>query len=117
MAPVRWNRFPSRARVGNGRLPEDIALTVHPHPTLSETLDECLLLYGHDAHVHQEKSGRVKIVLAVVLILRPRQQPEKNRGRAANEEDLIQLRALGGVVADVTEIPSRNRPRNLPSPL
>jgi dihydrolipoamide dehydrogenase len=41
----------SDAGDGNGRDGEDIALTVHAHPTLSETLMECAeAFYGHATH-------------------------------------------------------------------
>jgi hypothetical protein len=40
----------------NGRDREDIALTVHPHPTLSETLMECAeAFYGHATHTFTRK--------------------------------------------------------------
>ena len=39
-----------------GATAEDIALTVHPHPTLSETLMECAeAFYGHATHVVSKK--------------------------------------------------------------
>jgi dihydrolipoamide dehydrogenase len=42
-----------------GATAEDIALTVHPHPTLSETLMECAeVFYGHATHtVAKKRSG------------------------------------------------------------
>jgi dihydrolipoamide dehydrogenase len=39
-----------------GATAEDIALTVHPHPTLSETLMECAeAFYGHATHTIAKK--------------------------------------------------------------
>jgi dihydrolipoamide dehydrogenase len=39
-----------------GATAEDIALTVHPHPTLSETLMECAeAFYGHATHTMSKK--------------------------------------------------------------
>jgi dihydrolipoamide dehydrogenase len=39
-----------------GATAEDIALTVHPHPTLSETLMECAeVFYGHATHTISKK--------------------------------------------------------------
>ena len=39
-----------------GATAEDIALTVHPHPTLSETLMECAeSFYGHATHAIAKK--------------------------------------------------------------
>ena len=39
-----------------GATAEDIALTVHPHPTLSETLMECAeVFYGHATHTFTKK--------------------------------------------------------------
>ena len=39
-----------------GATAEDIALTVHPHPTLSETLMECAdAFYGHATHTISKK--------------------------------------------------------------
>lgn len=39
-----------------GATAEDLALTVHPHPTLSETLMECAdVFYGHATHVLPKK--------------------------------------------------------------
>ena len=41
-----------------GATAEDIALTVHPHPTLSETLMECAeAFYGHATHTIAKKRG------------------------------------------------------------
>src|ERR1039458_7904549 len=41
-----------------GATAEDIALTVHPHPTLSETLIECAeAFYGHATHTISKKRG------------------------------------------------------------
>ncbi len=41
-----------------GATAEDIALTVHPHPTLSETLMECAeAFYGHATHTMAKKRG------------------------------------------------------------
>ena len=41
-----------------GATAEDIALTVHPHPTLSETLMECAeAFYGHATHTLAKKRG------------------------------------------------------------
>ena len=41
-----------------GATAEDIALTVHPHPTLSETLMECAeAFYGHATHTMCEEAG------------------------------------------------------------
>jgi hypothetical protein len=42
-----------------GATAEDIALTVHPHPTLSETLMECAeAFYGHATHtIAKKKTG------------------------------------------------------------
>ncbi len=41
-----------------GATAEDIALTVHPHPTLSETLMECAeAFYGHATHALGRKRG------------------------------------------------------------
>lgn len=41
-----------------GATAEDIALTVHPHPTLSETLMECAeVFYGHATHTMGKKRG------------------------------------------------------------
>jgi dihydrolipoamide dehydrogenase len=41
-----------------GATAEDIALTVHPHPTLSETLMECAeVFYGHATHMVSKKRG------------------------------------------------------------
>ena len=41
-----------------GATVEDIALTVHPHPTLSETLMECAdAYYGHATHVFTKKKA------------------------------------------------------------
>jgi len=35
---------------------EDVALTIHPHPTLSETIMEAAeLFYGHPAHTISKK--------------------------------------------------------------
>ncbi|HSH50561.1 MAG TPA: hypothetical protein VK982_02450, partial [Bacteroidales bacterium] len=35
---------------------EDLALTIHPHPTLSETIMEAAeIFYGHAAHVFSKK--------------------------------------------------------------
>jgi dihydrolipoamide dehydrogenase len=37
---------------------EDIALTIHPHPTLSETLMECADAYfGHATHTISKKKA------------------------------------------------------------
>lgn len=42
-----------------GATAEDIALTVHPHPTLSETLMECAeAFYGHATHTIAKKKAR-----------------------------------------------------------
>ena len=39
-----------------GATAEDIALTVHPHPTLSETLMECAeVFYGYATHTIAKK--------------------------------------------------------------
>jgi dihydrolipoamide dehydrogenase len=39
-----------------GATAEDIALTVHPHPTLSETLMECAeVFYGYATHTISKK--------------------------------------------------------------
>ena len=39
-----------------GATVEDIALTVHPHPTLSETMMECAeVFYGHATHTISKK--------------------------------------------------------------
>ena len=39
-----------------GATAQDIALTVHPHPTLSETLMECAeVFYGHATHTFTKK--------------------------------------------------------------
>ena len=41
-----------------GATAEDIALTVHPHPTLSETLMECAeVFYGHATHTISKKKS------------------------------------------------------------
>ena len=41
-----------------GATAQDIALTVHPHPTLSETLMECAeVFYGHATHALSRKKG------------------------------------------------------------
>lgn len=41
-----------------GATVEDIALTIHPHPTLSETLMECAdAYYGHATHVFSKKKA------------------------------------------------------------
>jgi dihydrolipoamide dehydrogenase len=41
-----------------GATVEDIALTIHPHPTLSETLMECAdAYYGHATHVFTKKKA------------------------------------------------------------
>jgi dihydrolipoamide dehydrogenase len=41
-----------------GATVEDIALTVHPHPTLSETLMECAdAFYGHATHTFTKKKA------------------------------------------------------------
>ena len=41
-----------------GATVEDIALTVHPHPTLSETLMECAdAYYGHATHTFIKKKS------------------------------------------------------------
>ena len=41
-----------------GATVEDIALTIHPHPTLSETLMECAdAFYGHATHVISKKKS------------------------------------------------------------
>ena len=41
-----------------GATAEDIALTVHPHPTLSETLMECAeAFYGHATHTMCEETA------------------------------------------------------------
>jgi dihydrolipoamide dehydrogenase len=41
-----------------GATAEDIALTVHPHPTLSETLMECAeAFYGHATHTISKKKA------------------------------------------------------------
>ena len=41
-----------------GATAEDIALTVHPHPTLSETLMECAdVFYGHATHTFTRKKA------------------------------------------------------------
>ena len=43
-----------------GATAEDIALTVHPHPTLSETLMECAeVFYGHATHTFTRKKPSV----------------------------------------------------------
>jgi ABC-2 type transport system ATP-binding protein len=52
----------ARGRAGEllemGATAEDIALTVHPHPTLSETLMECAeAFYGHATHTIAKKRG------------------------------------------------------------
>jgi dihydrolipoamide dehydrogenase len=39
-----------------GATAEDIALTVHPHPTLSETVMECAeVFFGHATHTFTKK--------------------------------------------------------------
>jgi len=39
-----------------GATAEDIALTVHPHPTLSETMMECAeVFFGHATHTFTKK--------------------------------------------------------------
>ena len=39
-----------------GATAEDIALTLHPHPTLSETLMECAeVFFGHATHTFTRK--------------------------------------------------------------
>jgi len=41
-----------------GATAEDIALTVHPHPTLSETIMECAeVFYGHATHTFSKKKS------------------------------------------------------------
>ena len=41
-----------------GATAEDIALTVHTHPTLSETLKECAeVFYGHATHTFTKKKA------------------------------------------------------------
>jgi dihydrolipoamide dehydrogenase len=41
-----------------GATAEDIALTVHPHPTLSETIMECAeVFYGHATHTFSKKKA------------------------------------------------------------
>jgi dihydrolipoamide dehydrogenase len=41
-----------------GATVEDIALTIHPHPTLSETLMECAdAYYGHATHIFSKKKS------------------------------------------------------------
>lgn len=46
-----------------GATARDIAETVHPHPTLSETLMECAeAFYGHATHVHTRKPAPPKEV-------------------------------------------------------
>jgi dihydrolipoamide dehydrogenase len=41
-----------------GATAEDIALTVHAHPTLSETIMECAeAFYGHATHTISKKRG------------------------------------------------------------
>jgi dihydrolipoamide dehydrogenase len=41
-----------------GATVQDLAQTVHPHPTLSETLMECAeLFYGHATHAFSRKTG------------------------------------------------------------
>jgi dihydrolipoamide dehydrogenase len=39
-----------------GALAADLTLTIHPHPTLSETLMEAAeVFFGHSTHVHRPK--------------------------------------------------------------
>jgi dihydrolipoamide dehydrogenase len=39
-----------------GALVEDVAMTIHPHPTLSETLMEAAeVFFGHSTHVYRPK--------------------------------------------------------------
>ncbi len=39
-----------------GALATDLALTIHPHPTLSETLMEAAeVFFGHSTHVHRPR--------------------------------------------------------------
>jgi dihydrolipoamide dehydrogenase len=45
-----------------GATAEDIALTVHPHPTLSETLMECAdAFYGHATHTIARKRAQLSL--------------------------------------------------------
>jgi len=45
-----------------GAFMEDIALTIHPHPTLSETLKEAAeAALGHAIHVVQKKKDSVLV--------------------------------------------------------
>ena len=42
-----------------GATARDLALSVHPHPTLSETLMECAeAFYGHSTHVYSRRSAK-----------------------------------------------------------
>ena len=42
--------------ISNGLTAHDLAQTVHPHPTLSETLMESAeLFFGHSAHAYNPK--------------------------------------------------------------
>ena len=39
-----------------GAIAQDLALTIHPHPTLSETVMEAAeVFYGHATHVYRPK--------------------------------------------------------------
>ena len=45
-----------------GATAKDLALTVHPHPTLSETLMECAeVYYGHCSHVYSPRKQTVEV--------------------------------------------------------
>ncbi|TVQ86046.1 MAG: dihydrolipoyl dehydrogenase, partial [Bacteroidetes bacterium] len=39
-----------------GAVARDLELTIHPHPTLSETIMEAAeVYYGHATHIHKKK--------------------------------------------------------------
>ena len=41
-----------------GATAQDMAMTIHPHPTLSETVMEAAeVFYGHATHVYRPKRG------------------------------------------------------------
>jgi hypothetical protein len=61
-----------------GATAEDIALTVHPHPTLSETLMECAeAFYGHATHTVSKKKA---IASSVSLDVEPAILPGGKNG-------------------------------------
>ena len=60
---ARSEQLDFRGRVGhrNGRAREDLALTIHPHPTLGETMMEAAeATLGHAIHIIQKPLKRAR---------------------------------------------------------